>query len=107
MKYFTWKMDWSSGVGIDPTSYVNTETVRIEPVFSIGATTEPDTVFYAYLTQGDIDTKELGQWNVKEITAEAMLSAAQLLAPAATLSDGIIVFPIPTKFNIGETNGNI
>ncbi len=97
MRYFTWKIDWSSGTGIDPTSYVNTETVRIEPVFSVGKTTEPDTIFYAYLIQGDIDINELGQWKVTEITAEAMLSAAKLLAPAAVLFDGIIVFPLPNN----------
>ena len=93
MRYFTWKMDWSSGVGTDPTFDANTEIVRIEPAFATGSLTNPDTLIYCYLLNGEIDTTKFAQWNVIETTVEAMLSAAQLLVPSASLVDGVIKFP--------------
>jgi len=97
MRYFTWKMDWSSGVGTDPTFDTNTEVTRIEPAFATGSVTDPSTLIYCYLLRGEIDTAQFIQWNVTETTAAAMLSAAQLLVPAATLVNGVVKFPEPTR----------
>lgn len=88
-------MDWSSGVGTDPTFDANTESVRIEPAFTTGLVTDPETLIYCYLLKGEIDTSKFAQWNLTETTVEAMLSAAQLLVPAATLVDGVVMFPEP------------
>ena len=96
MRYFTWKIDWSSGVGTDPTFDANTEVVRIEPAFATGSVDNPDTLIYSYLLKGEIDTTQFAQWNVTETTVAAMLSAAQLLVPAATLVDGVVKFPEAT-----------
>ena len=95
MRYFTWKMDWSSGVGTDPTFDANTEIVRIEPAFATGLLTDSNTLIYCYLLRGEIDTTQFAQWEVTETTVEAMLSAAQILVPAATLVDGVVKFPEP------------
>jgi hypothetical protein len=93
MRYFTWKIDWSSGVGTDPTSTINTEVVRIEPAFATGPIDDASTLVYCYLLQGEIDTSQLAQWSVTETTVEAMLSAAQIIEPLAVLTNGLISFP--------------
>jgi hypothetical protein len=93
MRYFTWKLDWSSGEGTDPTSVVNSETSRIEPTFATGALSDIDTVIYACLLKGDIDITALSQWSVQETTVDAMFASALTLNPNATLVDGIIKFP--------------
>lgn len=93
MRYFTWKLNWSSGVGTDPTFDANTEVVRIEPAFATGSLTNPSTLIYCYLLKGEIDTAQFTQWSVTETTAAAMLIAAQVLVPAATLVDEIVKFP--------------
>lgn len=93
MRYFTWKLDWSSGVGTDPTSAVNSDTTRIEPAFATGNVQDPDTLIYSYLTMGDIDTTLLNQWSVQETTVDAMFASAIALNPDATLVNGIIKFP--------------
>jgi hypothetical protein len=93
MRYFTWKLDWSSGVGIDPTSTLNSDAIRIEPQFATGNLQDPNTLVYSYLIKGDIDTALLTQWSVEETTVDAMFAAAVELNPDATLVDGIIKFP--------------
>jgi hypothetical protein len=93
MRYFTWKLDWSSGVGTDPTSTLNSDTIRIEPHFATGNLQDPNTLVYSYLIKGDIDTALLTQWSVEETTVDAMFAAAVELNPDATLVDGIIKFP--------------
>lgn len=93
MRYFTWKMDWSSGVGTDPTSSTNSSAVRFEPQFATGDIQDPATLIYAYLLEGDVTTSSLTQWQVTETTVEAMLAAALLVNPLATLVDGLIKFP--------------
>jgi hypothetical protein len=93
MRYFTWKLDWSSGVGTDPTSTLNSDSIRIEPHFATGDLQDPNTLIYSYLIEGDIDTASLTQWSVQETTVEEMFAAALALNPDATLVDGIIKFP--------------
>lgn len=93
MRYFTWKMDWSSGVGTDPTSSVNSSVIRFEPQFATGDVQDPATLIYVYLLEGDVDISSLAQWQVTETTADAMLAAALLINPGATLVDGLIKFP--------------
>ena len=93
MRYFTWKLDWSSGVGTDPTSTLNSDTIRIEPQFATGDLQDPNTLIYSYLIMGDIDTASLTQWSVQETTVETMFASALALNPDATLVDGIIRFP--------------
>ena len=93
MRYFTWKMDWSSGVGIDPTSSTNSSVIRFEPQFATGNVQDPGTLIYAYLLEGDITDFSLTQWQVTETTVEAMLAAALLVNSGATLVDGLIKFP--------------
>jgi hypothetical protein len=94
MRYFTWKLDWSSGVGTDPTSTLNSDTIRIEPQFATGDLQDPNTLVYSYLVKGDIDTALLSQWSVQETTVDAMFAAALVLNADATLVDGIINFPV-------------
>ena len=94
MRYFTWKLDWSSGEGTDPTSSVNSSVTNFEPQFATGDVQDPETLTYAYLI-GDLPTVSLAQWQVTETTAEAMLAAALLVNPGATLVNGLIEFPVP------------
>ena len=93
MKYLTWKLDWSSGEGTDPTSIVNNDEVRIEPQFATGDLQDPNTLIYSYLIIGDIDIASLNQWSVQETTADAMFASAIALNPDATLVNGMIKFP--------------
>lgn len=93
MRYFTWKIDWSSGIGTDPTSAINSSVIRFEPQFATGNVQDPDTLTYAYLLKGDVTNSSLTQWQVTETTAEAMLAAALLVNPLATLVNGLIKFP--------------
>jgi hypothetical protein len=60
-----------------------------------GSVEDPDTITYAYLLNGEIDSTELTDWSVTETTEEAILAAAQELEPGATLEDGFIKFPEP------------
>lgn len=94
MRYFTWKLDWSSGEGTDPTSTVNSSVTRFAPQFATGDVQNPETLTYVYLI-GDLPTDSLSQWQVTETTAEAMLAAALLVNPGATLVNGLIEFPEP------------
>ena len=94
MKYYTWKLKWENGEGTDPTSTVNTDTVRIEPHFPTGDLQDPTTLIYCYLLKGSINPAALTDWSVTETTAEAMLAAAQELDADATLEDGFIKFPV-------------
>lgn len=93
MKYYTWKLKWENGEGTDPTSTVNNDEVRIEPSFATGDLQDPTTLVYCYLLKGTINPASLTAWSVTETTAEAMLAAAQAIAPEATLEDGFIKFP--------------
>lgn len=92
MRYFTWKLDWSSGEGTDPTSTVNNDNTRIEPAFSTGDVQNPTTLTYCYLLKGSIDPSALTDWSVTETTAEAMLAAAQVLDAGAVLENVVIKF---------------
>ena len=93
MKYFTWKLDWSSGEGIDPTSFVNNDSVRIEPLFATGNLQDSNTLVYAHLLNGDIDITALTRWQVTETTEDEVFKAAQTLNPNATLDNGQVKFP--------------
>lgn len=93
MRYFTWKLDWSSGAGVNPTATVNSDTVRIEPQFATGALEDPNTLIYSVLFKGDLNLAELTNWSVEETTVDAMFEAAQLVNPDATLVDGLVKFP--------------
>ena len=93
MRYFTWKLDWSSGEGTDPTSTVNNDEVRIEPAFPTGDLQDPATLIYCYLLKGSINPSALTDWSVTETTKETMLAAAQVLDAEAILEDVFIKFP--------------
>lgn len=94
MKYYTWKLDWSNGEGIDPTATVNSDSVRVEPQFATGISNDPTTLIYAVLFNGDLDVSQLSKWSVQETTVDAMLEAAQLIDPNAILVDGLVKFPM-------------
>jgi hypothetical protein len=94
MKYYTWKLKWENGEGTDPTSTVNNDEVRIEPVFATGDVSDPATLIYCYLLRGSINTSALTAWSVTETTAAAMLAAAQEASPEAVLEDGFVKFPV-------------
>jgi len=93
VKYYTWKLTWSDNKCVDPTSILNNEDVRIEPVFATGDLQNPNTLIYCYLLKGSINPEALTAWSVTETTAEAMLAAAMELEPEAILEDGFIKFP--------------
>ena len=94
MRYFTWKLDWSSGEGTDPTSTVNNDEVRIEPAFATGNLQDPATLIYCYLLKGSINPSALTDWSVAETTAAAVFAAAQEVSPETVLEDGFIKFPV-------------
>lgn len=94
MKYFTWKLDWSDGNGVDPTALINSETVRIEPHFATGDFKDANTLVYAYLLKGELNLAELSQWSVKETTLEAVFAAAQLLDADSLIKNGVVKFPM-------------
>ena len=93
MRYFTWKLDWSSGQGINPSSITNSETTRLEPAFSTGLITDPASTIYGYLLKGELDLTVLAPWQFVETTLETMLTAAQAIEPLAVAVDGLISFP--------------
>ena len=93
MRYFTWKLDWSGGVGTDPTSIINSETVRLEPAFADGLITDPSSVIYGYWLRGEFDLAQLATWHFAETTLEAMLAAAQVIDPSTIAVNGLISFP--------------
>ena len=93
MRYFTWKLDWSSEEGTDPSSVINTETIRLEPAFSTGLITDRDSTIYGYWLKGEPDLTVLTPWQFTETTVEAMFAAAKLLVPEAVLIDEVIKFP--------------
>ena len=98
MRYFTWKLDWSSGAGVDPTATVNSDTVRVEPQFATGALEDPNTLIYSVLFKGDLNLAELTNWSVEETTVDAMFEAGKLITTDATLVDGLVKFPIADPF---------
>ena len=98
MRYFTWKLDWSSNEGVDPTAVVNSDTIRIEPQFATGDLDNPNTLIYAILSNGDLDVTQLTKWSVEETTVDAMFEAGKLINPDATLIDGLVKFPITDPF---------
>ena len=97
MRYFTWKLDWSSGVGTDPTSSTNSETIRLEPAFSTGSVADPSSLIYGYWVSGEPDLAQLTTWQFSETTLDAMLAAAQVLNPLASSENGLILFPRPNE----------
>lgn len=98
MRYFTWKLDWSNGEGIDPTAIVNSDTIRIEPQFATGNLKNPNTLIYSILFKGDLNLSELTNWSVEETTIDAMLEAAKKINPEAVLDNGIVKFPLSDLF---------
>lgn len=99
MKYYTWKLKWEVNPdtgqeeGTDPTSIVNTDSVRISPIFPAGdLVADHDTLVYAILEKGTIDPSALTDWAVTEVTAEEVLAAAQAIDAGATILDGYIRF---------------
>ena len=95
MKYLNWKLDWSNGEGVDPTTLINSDTVRVEPQFATGNLQNVDTTVYAYWIKGDIDVTKLTKWSVKEVSLNEMFEAAQLINQDATLVNGLVRFPVP------------
>lgn len=93
MKYYTWKLNWSSGEGISPTSYLNNNSTRLEPAFMIGDPTDPNSNIYGYLVFGTIEEKDLKSWNIVEISQEEMLFYAKNVNNEAILDSGFVVFP--------------
>ena len=98
MRYFTWKLDWSSGAGFDPTANVNSDVVRIEPQFATGNLEDPNTLIYSVLFKGDLNLAELTNWSIEETTVETMFEAAKIIDSEAILVDGLVKFPITNPF---------
>jgi hypothetical protein len=99
MKYYTFQLDWTdSKEGTNPSTIVNVDDVRLEPAFSVGE--EPNTIHYAYLISGQIDTSKLTKWKVKEVTIEDVLLAAQLVNSDAYLVDGKVNYPAGDIFRL-------
>jgi len=100
MRYYTWKLKWdlnpaTGGLeGTDPTWMINNESVFAEPHFSTGDEKDSNTLTYAYLLKGEINTSELTDWSVTETTADAMLAAAKEFDPKAVLENGRVKFSV-------------
>ena len=101
MRYFTWKLDWSSGEGIDPTATVNSDIVRVEPNFATGSLQDSSTVVYSYLLKGELNPAELSRWCVEETTLENMFTAAQLLSANSFIENGFVRFLMLDDGKIG------
>jgi hypothetical protein len=98
MKYYTFKLDWTNpNEGTNPSNFVNVDGIRFEPSFCVGD--EPNALHYAYLISGEINTNDLTQWEVTEVTVEDMLLAAQTVVSDAYLVDGKVNFPSGNIFN--------
>lgn len=99
MKYYKWKLKWEvnpdtgSEEGRDPTYFVNNDDVRVEPHFYVSTDDRYTEWYYAYGIKGSLNTADLTEWSVTEITAADMLDAAQEINPDATMVDGFVVFP--------------
>lgn len=96
MKYFSWKLDWSSGEGIDPVSLINNENTRVEPIFATGNLNDSNTLIYAKLVHGEIDISGLEKWEISEVSSEQILEIAKNIDEGASMEDGEIIFsPLP------------
>jgi hypothetical protein len=100
MKYYTWKLKWEvnpatgSAEGTDPTWHVNNDDVRVEPQFYISnEASREDELYYAICSKGSLTPASLTDWSVTEITAAAMLAAAQTIDADVTMVDGFLVWP--------------
>jgi hypothetical protein len=92
MRYFTFKLDWSSGEGTYP-SY--NQGTLIEPDFATGDVRDADTKTFFRLLEGEIDVSQFTEWSVEETTLDVMFSEAKILNPNAVLIDGFVYFPVP------------
>jgi len=101
MKYYKWKLKWEvnpatgSEEGTDPTFSVNNDVVRVEPHFYIPTGDRYTEWYYAYGIKGELNTADLTDWSVSEITSADMLAAAQQINTDAAMVDGLVVFPAP------------
>jgi hypothetical protein len=99
MKYYTWKLKWelnpATGAeeGTDPTFTVNNDDVRVDPQFSIPNEIRKNELYYAICSKGSLTPLALTDWSVTEVTATAVLTAAQILNADVTMVDGFLVWP--------------
>lgn len=93
MKYYTWKLNWDTQEGIGPTEKINANNVRLEPHFTVGEPSNPNSITYGYLVEGSIDLDELTEWSVAEVTVDEMLIAAKTLKNESYIENGFIIFP--------------
>jgi hypothetical protein len=92
MRYFTFKLDWSSGEGTYPSFNQGT---LIEPDFATGDVGDANTKTFFLLLEGEIDVSQFTQWSVEETTLDVMFSEAKSLNPNAVLVNGLVYFPVP------------
>jgi len=99
MKYYTWKLKWelnpATGAeeGTDPTFTVNNDDVLVEPQFYISNQVRKNELYYAICSKGSLTPSALTDWSVTEVTAAAVLAAAQTLDADVTMVDGFLVWP--------------
>lgn len=94
MNFYKWRLKWDETQGIDPTSIINNDQTRIEPIFAAGNETDPSTFYYAKLVKGAIDLSHYGDFFMEQVTPEEVLTEAIKLDANATLTeDGIIFSP--------------
>ncbi len=94
MKYYRWKLKWEDGEGIDFTRFVNNDSTRVEPDFSVGDLLDPTTWIYGYLVSGTINLALLTEWSAEEVTSIEILDAAKSLNENVVLgTDGRVEFP--------------
>ena len=93
MRYYTWKLKWVENIGTDPTFILNSNSVRIEPMFCIPGENKEDDLYYAVCLNGSIDTSDLIEWNVQETTEEDVLLKARQLNINAEMDNGRVAFP--------------
>lgn len=100
MNFYKWKLKWDDKQGFDPTSLINNNTTRVEPMFAGGDETNPDTFYYAKLIKGVIDIANYSDFSMAEVTSEEVLAEALKLDLGVTMGEEGPVFPQRTRYPI-------
>jgi len=84
MRYATWAVDFSENASEGTTPPQLNGAFMISPIQVAG-----------YIAASE-DISLLSQWDVLEITKETFLELALVVNPLATLSDGLLINPMPS-----------